>query len=227
MNDTPIPPAANPSGRTIRLLLVDDHAVVREGYRRLLERRGDLWIQAEASTAAEALRQFRTLAPDVTIVDLGLPDMGGVELIRRLLQRDAQAVVLAFSMHREPIYAQQALRAGALGYVTKSSPPEVLVQAVYRVAARQRTLSPDIAPEMALQLLDGESHPASVLTPREFEILRLLLAGRSSDDIAEALHLSLKTVQNCHYQIKAKLGARSDIELMRLALQWRLIEPGG
>lgn len=208
----------------IRLMLVDDHAVVREGYRRLLERRGDLVIVAEAPDAAEALQGFREQSPDVVVVDLALPDMGGVELIQRLLQRDALARVLAFSMHRDPIYARQALRAGALGYVTKSSAPEVLVQAVYRVARRERTLSPDIAPDMALQLLDGDVHPAQLLTLREFEILRLLLAGKGAEDIAAILHISPKTVQNSHYQIKAKLGVRSDIELVRQAMKWGLVD---
>jgi len=209
----------------IRLLLVDDHAVVREGYRRLLERRGDLRIEAEAATAAEALQCCRDLAPDVVVADLSLPDMGGIELISRLIQRDPQARILAFTMHRDPLFAGQALRAGALGFVTKSSPPDVLVQAVYKVAARQRVLSPDIAPDMALQLLDGKDHPVQELTPREFEILRLLLAGKGPDEIGAALHISPKTAQNCHYQIKAKLGVKTDIELARQAMKWGLIDP--
>lgn len=208
----------------IRLLLVDDHAVVREGYRRLLERRPDLRIEAEASNAAEAYRLFRETSPDVVILDLALPDMGGVELIRRLVQRDAQARVLAFSMHQDPLFASQALRAGALGYVTKSCAPEVLIKAVYQVAARQRVLSPDIAPELALALLDDPENPVSELTPREFEILRLLLEGRTAEEIGTVLHISPKTAQNCHYQIKAKLGVKSDIELVRLAMKWNLVE---
>ncbi|HTH41056.1 MAG TPA: response regulator transcription factor [Rhodocyclaceae bacterium] len=208
----------------IRLLLVDDHAVVREGYRRLLERRPDLKIEAEAGSAAEALQCFKDVRPDVTVLDLSLPDMGGIELTRRLIQRDADAKLLAFSMHRDPIFATQALRAGALGYVTKSNSPEVLIQAVYQVAKGERFLSPDIAPDMALTLLKGEVHPAQELSPREFEILRLLLAGQGAEDIGTALHISPKTVQNCHYQIKAKLGVKTDIELARLAMKFRLIE---
>jgi DNA-binding NarL/FixJ family response regulator len=208
----------------IRLLLVDDHAVVREGYRRLLERRPDLKIEAEAGSAAEALQCFKDVRPDVTVLDLSLPDMGGIELTRRLIQRDADAKLLAFSMHRDPIFATQALRAGALGYVTKSNSPEVLIQAVYQVAKGERFLSPDIAPDMALTLLKGEVHPAQELSPREFEILRLLLAGQGAEDIGTALHISPKTVQNCHYQIKAKLGVKTDIELARLAIKFRLIE---
>ncbi len=206
-----------------RLLLVDDHAVVREGYRRLLESRPDLTIVGEAATAREAFDQYRLLAPDVLVLDLGLPDMGGVELIRRLVQRDAGVRILVFTMHREPIFATQSLRAGALGYVTKSSPPDVLVGAVYQVAARRQVISPDIAPELALALLDRSSEPLAELSPREFEILRLLLDGCSSDDIGTRLSITAKTVQNCHYQIKAKLGVRSDIELTRVALKLGLI----
>ncbi len=202
-----------------RLLLVDDHAVVREGYRRLLESRPDLTIVGEAATAREAFEQYRLLSPDVLVLDLGLPDMGGVELIRRLVQRDADVRILVFTMHREPIFATQALRAGALGYITKSSPPDVLVDAVYQVAARRQVISPDIAPELALALLNQSSEPLAELSPREFEILRLLLDGCSSEEIGNRLSITAKTVQNCHYQIKAKLGVRSDIELTRVALK--------
>ncbi|MBS0369166.1 MAG: response regulator transcription factor [Proteobacteria bacterium] len=206
-----------------RLLLVDDHAIVREGYRRLLEMRPDLRIVGEAGTARDALEQFRLLEPDVLVLDLGLPDMGGVELIRRLVQRDDRVRILVFTMHREPLFATQALRAGALGYVTKSSPPAVLVEAVYTVAARRQVISPDIAPELALALVDRPREPLAELAPREFEILRLLLDGCSAEEIGERLSISSKTVQNCHYQIKSKLGVRSDIELTRLALRLGLI----
>lgn len=206
-----------------RVMLVDDHAIVREGYRRLLESRPDLHIVAEAASAREALEKYREHKPDVLVLDLSLPDMGGVELIRRLLQRDADARILVFSMHREPVYATQALRAGALGYVTKSSAPEVLVNAVHQVAARQSVISPDIAPELALALIDRPREPLADLAPREFEVLRLLLDGCSAEEIGKRLSISPKTVQNTHYQIKSKLGVRSDIELTRLALRLGLI----
>jgi two-component system, NarL family, invasion response regulator UvrY len=207
----------------IRLLLVDDHAVVREGYRRLLESRPDLLIAGEATTASEAFDQYRLLTPDVLVLDLGLPDMGGVELIRRLVQRDAGVRILVFTMHREPIFATQALRAGALGYVTKSSAPDVLVKAIYQVAARRQVISPDIAPDLAIALLDQSRDPLAELSPREFEILRLLLEGRSPEDIGTRLSIAAKTVQNCRYQIKVKLGVRTDIELTRIALEMGLI----
>ena len=206
-----------------RLMLVDDHAVVREGYRRLLECRPDLEIVSEANSAPQALEQYRLTTPDVIVLDLSLPDMGGVELILRLMQRDRSARILVFSMHRDPLFASQALRAGALGYVTKSSAPEELVQAVYQVMARQRVISKDIAPELALALLEQDSHPLKELSPREFEILRMLVDGYSPEEIGQRLSISPKTVQNCHYQIKSKLGTKSDFELSRLAIKLGLI----
>ncbi len=208
----------------IRLMLVDDHAVVREGYRRLLERRGDLSIVAESSTGAEAYRLYQDTQPDVTILDLSLPDIGGVEVIRRLIQWHREARILAFSMHRDAIFVSQALRAGALGYITKSSNPDVLIQAVYQVQARKKVLSPDVAPDLVWALLEDGSQATMELSPREFEVLRLVLAGHSPEDIGLSLHISPKTVQNTHYQIKAKLGVRSDIELMRLAMKLKLLE---
>lgn len=208
----------------IRILLVDDHAVVREGYRRLLERRADLHIEAEAASAEEALQRLRDIEADLIILDLSLPNMGGIELTRRILQRQPDARILAFSMHRDPLFAAQAIRAGALGYVTKSSGTEVLIQAVYKVARREKVLSPDIAPEMALSLLQGASNPVEELSPREFEILRLLLDGLGVEEIGNILNISPKTVQNGHYQIKAKLGVKTDIELARLAMKLKLID---
>ncbi|HJV93103.1 MAG TPA: response regulator transcription factor [Azonexus sp.] len=207
----------------INILLVDDHAVVREGYRRLLERRADLRIAAEAGSAEEALQCLREMTPDVIVLDLSLPGMGGIELTQRILQRNPEARILAFSMHRDPLFASQAIRAGALGYVTKSSSPDALIQAVYKVARREKVLSPDIAPDMAFTLLQGESNPAQELSPREFEILRLLLDGLGVEEIGNLLNISPKTVQNGHYQIKAKLGVKTDIELARLAMKLKLI----
>lgn len=205
----------------IRVMLVDDHAVVREGYRRLLELQGDIQVVAEATEGEQALqvwRQRHDSAPvDVMVVDLALPGLGGLELISRLRQRGASCRLLAFSMHRDPVWATQALRAGALGYVTKSSPPEQLVQAVRVVHTGRRMISPDIAGEVTTALL--ESEPTHGLSPREFEVLRGLVAGRTPKEIALSLHLSVKTVHNLHYQVKAKLSVGSDFELARLAWQ--------
>ena len=207
----------------IRICLVDDHAVVREGYRRLLERRPDLRVEAEAGSAEAALQLLRDCSVDVIVLDLSLPQMGGIELIRRIMQRQPQARMLAFSMHRDPQFVTQALRAGALGYVTKSSSPDILIDAIYSIARGQKVLSPDIAPDIALSLLQRDGNPLDELSPREFEILRLLLDGQDAEQIGNTLSISPKTVQNGHYQIKAKLGVRSDIELTRLAIRLKLI----
>lgn len=209
--------------KPIGLLLVDDHAVVRDGYRRLLETRSDLLVLGEAANARDALAQHRALAPDLIVLDLGLPDIGGVELITRLVQRDERVRILVFTMHRDPIFVAQALRAGALGYVTKSSLPDVMIDAVYQVAARRQVISPDVSSELALSLLSKPADPVHALSPREFEVLRLLLNGSDAAEIGARLSISTKTVQNCHYQIKSKLGVRSDIELTRAAVKLGLI----
>jgi two-component system, NarL family, invasion response regulator UvrY len=214
----------------IRILLVDDHAIVRHGYRTLLEKQPDLEIIGEAADAAEAYTRFQTLAPDLTIMDLSLPDASGIEAIARLRQWHGSAKVLVFTMHRHPTFAVQATRAGALGYITKSSAPDVLVRAVYDVWAGKHVLSPDIAQALAITKLKGEHGPLDELSHREFEILRLLTGGRTTQEIADVLHISPKTVANGHYEIKRKLGVRSDIELVHLALRLQvidLLETGG
>ena len=161
---------------------------------------------------------------EVTLLDLSLGAGSGLRLLAQMLRHSPEAAVLVFSMHAEPLYAVQALRAGARGYVTKGSVPQVLVDAVYQVARGQRALSPDIAGEVAGMLLEGETGHMG-LTPREFDVLRLLLQGLDVEAVGQALHISPKTVRNCHYQLKAKLGARTDIELTRKALQLNLL-PG-
>lgn len=206
----------------LRLLIIDDHAIVREGYRRLLERRQDLRIVGEAGEADEGYERFKELAPDVVLLDLSLGAGSGLRLLAQMLRHSPEAAVLVFSMHAEALYAVQALKAGARGYVTKGSAPQVLVDAVYQVARGQRALSPDIAGEVAGMLLDQGDTQAG-LTPREFDILRLLMQGLDVEAVGQALHISPKTVRNTHYQLKAKLGARSDIELTRKALQLNLL----
>lgn len=203
----------------IRILLVDDHEVVRAGFRRLLALQGDMQVVAEAGEGAEAYRLAQSQPIDVAVIDLGLPGMGGLELIARLSRRGLPCRLLAFSMQRDPVWAAQALRAGAQGYVTKSSPAEQLVAAVRALAQGRRALSPDIAADVAAALLEPVAVEAHGLSPREFEVMRALVGGDSPQEIAEALSLSLKTVHNLHYQVKAKLGTRSDFELARLAWQ--------
>jgi two-component system invasion response regulator UvrY len=210
------------SGAPIRLLLADDHAIVRAGYRHLLERQDRYVVVAEAETADETYALFRRHSPDLVIIDLSMPGVSGLEAIHRILTADASARVLVFSMHVSPDFAVAALRAGALGYVTKSSPPDVLLRAIAAVLLGRQVLSPDIAQALALARLSDRRRPLEELTPREFDVLCMLVAPTSVHDIATRLHLSVKTVQNLHYQIKAKLDVGTDIELTRLALSWGL-----
>jgi two-component system invasion response regulator UvrY len=205
-----------------RLLLVDDHAIVRAGYRHLLERQQRFTVIGEAATADEAYAMFRQHRPDLVITDLALPGSSGLEAIQRMLRADAAARVLVFSMHVSPDLAQAVMRAGARGYVTKSSPADVLLRAIAEVLAGRHALSPDIAQALALARLCGRRRPLEDLTPREFEVLCMLVAPASVQDIAQRLHLSIKTIHNLHYQIKTKLGVDSDIELTRLAMSWGL-----
>ena len=205
----------------VRLLLVDDHAIVRAGYRHLLERRNGYCVVGEAASAEQAYLQYRRHHPDALIIDVAMPGASGLEAIQRILQSDPGARVLVFSMHVSPDFAMAALRAGALGYVTKSSTPDVLLRAIAEVLQRRQVLSPDIAQALALARL-ADRRPLELLTPREFDVLCMLIAPTGAHDIAKRLHLSVKTVQNLHYQIKDKLGVASDIELTRLALSWGL-----
>lgn len=203
---------------SIRVLLVDDHAIVREGYRRLIEKHRDIEVVAEANDAASGYQAFKTAAPDVVVVDISMPGRGGIDLVRQIRQLDATARILMFTMHAGAAYAQQAFRAGARGYVTKSSPPDVLVSAIQRVFSGRPALCAEINEAIATSRLCGTPSPVDQLSPREFEILRMILDAKSTDEIALAFNLSPKTVANYHYEIKSKLGVRSDIELVYLCI---------
>ncbi len=203
----------------IDVLLVDDHAVVREGYRRLLERSGEIRVVGEAASAAEAYQVFSVVKPDVVVMDISLPDVSGIEALRRMLLREPRARILAFSIHDEAIFPNRALKAGAAGYVTKSSAPDVLVEAVRTVARGELFLSPDIARTLALQGVSGNASALGGLSAREFEIVRLLAAGNSVREIADKLCLNYKTVANHQSNIRQKLGAQTATQLIRIAMQ--------
>ena len=199
-----------------RLLLVDDHAIVRAGYRHLLEQHERFSVIGEAATADEAYAMFRQHRPDVVITDLAMPGSSGLDAIQRILRADGAARVLVFSMHVSPDLALAALRAGALGYVTKSSPPDVLLRAIAEVLAGRHVLSPDIAQALALARLSGQRRPLEDLTPREFDVLCMLVSPASEHEIAQRLHLSVKTVEGTLSRSYRKLGVRSRTQLARL-----------
>jgi len=207
-----------------KILLVDDHAIVREGYRSVLHKQAGLQVCGEADEGSDAYRLFKETRPDLVIMDLSMPGIGGVEVIRRIRQLDPTARILVFTMHQNAAFAVQAIRAGARGYVTKSSPPAALVRAVFDIFAGRIALSADIDHELALSRLGHEKMAVEDLTAREFEVLRLLLAEKTTAQIAAALSISARTVANHHSLIKTKLGVSSDIELVRLALRQRILE---
>jgi two-component system, NarL family, invasion response regulator UvrY len=211
--------------RPIRVLLVDDHAVVREGYRTLLEKHDGLKVIGEAGNAVSAYQSYKDLRPDVVVMDISMPGRGGIDAIEHIRKFDAEARILVFSMHSGAPYALQAFRAGAKGYVTKSSPPEFLVSAVRSVAEGQVAICPEISEVLALDRLQVEKDGIEALSPREFEIFRMILDAKSTDEIAAALNVSRKTAANYHYSIKSKLGASSDIELLYLGLRQGLVGP--
>jgi two-component system invasion response regulator UvrY len=200
----------------MKILLVDDHAIVRAGLRQLLAAAGsaEVW---EARDGREALTLARRERPDVVVLDLNLPSVGGVELIRRLLQQDAGLRVLVLSMHAEPLYAARALQAGARGYVSKNAAPEEMLMALRRVAEGGRYIEGEIAQALALQSVSG-ADPLQELSERDLEILRLLADGRSLAEIATALGVGYKTVANACSQIKATLGVARTADLVRMAI---------
>ena len=210
----------------ITVLLVDDHAVVREGYRRLLQESGWISVVGEAANAAEAYQQFCDLDPHVVVMDIALPGVSGIECTRRILARRPDARVLVFSMYEDVIFVRRALAAGAAGYLTKASAPKVLVEAVAAVAAGRRYLSQDVARalESAPPALAGTA-PES-LSAREFEVLKLLVQGCPVPEIAQQLGLTPKTVANHQSSIKQKLGASTATQLIRAAMRLGLVPPG-
>ncbi|MFN3985220.1 MAG: response regulator [Rhodocyclaceae bacterium] len=206
----------------IRILLLDDHPVVRTGYRRLLDAEHDLRVVCEAATADEACDWLRREAIDVAVVDLNLKGASGIEAIRRMLLRRRELKVLVLSMHDDPGYVRQAVRSGALGYLTKNCEPDELLGGVRRVARGERVLAPDIARAVACAALDAEQ-TLERLTPREFEVLRMAARGDAAVCIAEQMHLSHKTVLNHLSAVRQKLGADNDFKLLRLAVRHGLV----
>lgn len=206
----------NKSG-AVNVLLVDDHAVVREGYKRLLERRGDIAVIGEAANATDAYEQFCKLSPQVVVMDIALPGVSGIDAMTRMLARQPATRVLIFSMYEEPIFANRALRAGACGYVTKASAPNVLVEAVHAIRQGKRYISADIAQKLAFRNVVADADANGGLSAREFEVLRLLVQGMSVRDIALSMGLNPKTVANHQSAIKQKLGADTAVQLLRIA----------
>jgi two-component system, NarL family, invasion response regulator UvrY len=210
----------------IRVLLVDDHAVVRTGFRLLLQSLADVSVVAEAESGEAACQRYLELTPDVVVMDLAMPGMGGLEALRRIRARHPQARVLALSAHEDPMHARRALQEGALGYLSKRSAPETLVEAVTTVAGGRRYLDAALAQKLALAEIEGAAKPPiEQLSEREFDVFIRLARGATVQKIAEDLKLSASTVGTHLYNIKQKLQVVNQSELTLLAIRHGLIEP--
>jgi two-component system, NarL family, invasion response regulator UvrY len=209
----------------IRVLLVDDHAVVRTGFRLLLQAQSDITVVGEADSGEAACQRYAELNPDVVVMDLAMPGMGGLEALKRIRAHHAQARVLALSAHDDALHARRALREGARGFLSKRSAPEVLLEAITTVASGQRYLDATLAQKLALDEVAGAARsPVERLSEREFEVFKRLAAGNTVQRIADDLKLSASTVGTHLYNIKQKLGVANQSELTLLAIRHGLIE---
>jgi len=208
--------------RALHIMLVDDHAVVRAGYKRFIELDPQLHVIAEASTGEAAYTLLETTKIDVVIMDLSMPGQGGFETLRRVMNRFPQQKVLIFTMHENASIAKQALQLGACGYLTKSMPPELIVSAIYEAIAGATPVADSIA--AALQDLDDNKLPHLELLPREFEIFIRLASGDSIEQISDKLHLSPKTAANYQASIRKKLNVNSTLELYQYAREHGLLD---
>jgi two-component system invasion response regulator UvrY len=209
----------------IQVLLVDDHAVVRTGFRLLLQTQPDIKVVAEAQSGEAACQIYAEQTPDVVVMDLGMPGMGGLEALRRIRARNPDARVLALSAHDDPMHARRALREGALGFLSKRSAPEALIEAIASVAAGRRYIDPNVAQKLALAEIEGAARsPIEQLSEREFEVFIRLAGGATVQKIADDLKLSASTIGTHLYNIKQKLGVVNQSELTLLAIRHGLIE---
>ena len=206
------------------IVLVDDHAVVRAGVRRLLEQEPLFEVIGEAESGEKAYQILAELKPDVMVMDLSMPGIGGLEAIRRILMRYEKAKILVLSMHEDLSFANQALKLGAKGYLTKNTLADDLVKSIETVTQGDVFLSDEIAKKMAMQSISGNQDPVHELSAREFEIFRLLAEGLDIDAIASTLNISSKTVSNYQTMIKQKLDINTPIELIRYAIKVGVIK---
>ena len=209
----------------IRIALIDDHAIVRTGYRRLLSAEPDFEVIGEAASADEANALVLRTRPVVAVVDLSLKGSSGLEAIRGMLARHPALRVLVLSMHDGAGHVTQALKSGAHGYLTKYCEPDEVIDAIRRIAGGRRAFSPEIADVLAGQAVIGDA-ALNALTPREFEVLRMLARGESASGIANCMHLSQKTILNYLSLIRQKLDADSDFKLLHFAVQHGMVELG-
>ncbi len=205
-------------------MLADDHAIVRAGIRRLLDDSKDIDVVDEVDNGEEAFREYFRHKPDVAILDLSMPGIGGLEAIRRIRSKDTGARILVLSVHEDEVFPVRVIQAGALGYLTKRTAPEALIRAVRMVAKGEVFLERDIAQKIALKGIAGVNDPFKDLSEREFEVFCMLARGRSVTEVAEALFLSPKTVGTYQTRIMKKLRVENLAELTHLAIRHGCVE---
>jgi two-component system invasion response regulator UvrY len=209
----------------IGVMLVDDHAVVRMGFRLLLDAAPDMRVVAEADSGEEALRRIDEARPEVVVMDISMPGIGGLEAVRRILAKEPGARILVLSAHEDAMYARRVLKAGAAGYLTKRSAAEALIQAIRQVCQGKTFLEPQIAQQLAIQQVSGTRDPLDTLSEKEFKVFLALARGQSVQDIAAVMSLSPRTVGTHLYNIKQKLGAANSAELAIMAMRAGLLTP--
>jgi DNA-binding NarL/FixJ family response regulator len=210
---------------SIRIMIVDDHAIVREGLRRILGATPDLIVAGEADDGLAALRQLGECKPDVVLVDISVPGMSGIELIGRIHQADPQIAILVLSMHKEEQFAVRALKAGAAGYLTKDCALEQLTQAIHKVVSGGRFITPEVAEALANAIVPSlVETPHKQLSNREFQVFRMLASGKSINDIAHELSLSANTVSTHKSRLMNKLGVDNNAGLVHYAIRHQIIQ---
>ncbi len=208
----------------INVMLVDDHAVVRMGFKMLLESDADIKVIAEADSGEQAIQRFVEFKPHVVVMDITMPGIGGLEAIERILAKDSSAKILVLSAHEDSVHPKRVLNAGAMGYLTKRSAAEEMIKAIRVVATGKKYLEASVAQQMAIQQLSGDQNPVDVLSPREFEVFMALAKGKTTNEIAETLFLSPRTVGTHLYNIKQKLNANNSAEIALIAMRSGLLD---
>lgn len=208
----------------INVMLVDDHAVVRMGFKMLLESDSDIKVIAEAENGELAIQRYMEHKPNVVVMDITMPGIGGLEAIERILAKDNTAKILVLSAHEDSVHPKRVLNAGAMGYLTKRSAAEELIKAIRTVASGKKYLEASVAQQMAIQQLSGDQNPVDVLSPREFEVFMALAKGKTTNEIADTLFLSPRTVGTHLYNIKQKLNANNSAEIALIAMRSGLLD---
>ncbi len=211
----------------IKVLLADDHSIVRAGLRRLVEESDDMEVVAEAADGLEAICKIREFNPDVAVIDLSMPQIDGLEVINRIHPEFPNLPIIVLTMHAESQYVVRAIESGAMGYITKQSAPEQLVQAIRRVCQGSRYLTEDATESLALRVAKGScaSSPLDSLSTRELQVLRRLALGHTNREIAATYNISIKTVDTYRFRLLKKLNLRNNAGISRFALQNGLVEP--